>query len=387
MIPHRLAALLPVELDEVAWSCSIVAEHGDGSSTVLVHLARRDQLDAYLAPLRGLSVGVWAAIPEARLLARFLSSVLGESHEERTLLASTGGTHHLLVERKGELLYHRSFAARAERESPQFVSEMLLLSIGEIQGARSEFENQLGRSLPGPIRIVPEIDPAPSLDLLREYAGRLSQKLAAAVVLESAALESSRAPAPFARSLAEIGAFPELSVVPAKEIEALGRREAFRTVLRTALFVALLAGLTVAAAFASLRREEAKTELLRAHVAEAESRVEEIERMREALEAEAAALGTDLELWRVLASVEAALPKSLFIQRLAYQRGDKVQLVGSSAELRTINDFARELEGQPLWKRVDVLRVQRPGRNRDAAYQFEMEGRLDEGAAVSGGAR
>jgi hypothetical protein len=348
-----------------------------------VHLARRDQLDASLASLRAISADVWAAIPEARLLARHVAGRLGFSNEARTILTWKNGCAHFFVERSGDLLYHKSFAARVETDSPQFVSEMLLLSTAEIQGARSEFEGQFGRSLPEPIRVVPESDAAPASEL-REYAERVSQMIGVAVEPEKGVAEN--AGAPFARLLAEIGAFSNLSVLPAKEIEALARREGIRTAARTALLFVLLAGLALATAFTSLRREEARTELLRARVAEAETGVREIERMREALDAEAAALGTDLELWRVLASVEAALPHGLSIQRLAYQRNDKVHLVGSSPELRIVNDFARQLEGERLWKRVDVLRVQRPGRNPEAAYQFEMEGRLG-GAPLPGGVR
>lgn len=388
MVPHQLSISLPVDVDQVAWNTSLVDEHEDGSATVLVQIIRKDQLDAHLSLVRDVSPNVWAAIPEGQMLARFVARVLDRSEltssGERSVLTWTCDAYHLLVEREGDLLYQRSFPANPEHwqsESAQVVSEMLLLTIGEIQGARGEIAKLTEGTLPEPLHVLPR--PGRGLEpVTREFSARLSEQLGIRTVAVASSEEDSVNEVPLACSLAELGAFSETSLLPPEEVQSLNRREGKKTLVRFGVMAAAFLLLGMLSLFVSLRRQEARLDLLRARVVESQAQVDEVERMREALSASEAASGSDMELFRVMASVERALPSAVYLQKLSYSRGGRVQIEGSSPELGVVNDLAKRLEEDSLWERVHILRLQRPGRDPEAAYQFAMEGKLAGGGGA-----
>jgi hypothetical protein len=163
----------------------------------------------------------------------------------------------------------------------------------------------------------------------------------------------------------------------------LNRKEGKKALLQTLAILVAFASLGIAFLFGTLQREHSRLGLVRARVAEEQAQVDEVERMRQAINTVEAASGSDMELFRVMASIEGALPPAIHLQKLSYSSGGRVELDGTSPELGIVNDLAKRLEEDALWERVHILRLQRPGRDPQAAYQFALEGKL---AKTAGGA-
>jgi len=105
MVPYQLAVDLPLALDEICWTSSIVTQLDDGFCLVLVQLVRIDQVDQLIQPFQQAGFCVEGLVPEGWAWAHLLHEHLGDMSDPVSALIPHPDGKYLIVAQAGKLLY------------------------------------------------------------------------------------------------------------------------------------------------------------------------------------------------------------------------------------------------------------------------------------------
>ncbi|MFQ5600127.1 MAG: hypothetical protein ACE5G2_06195 [Candidatus Krumholzibacteriia bacterium] len=392
---HQLTQILPVDLEELCWTCSIVAKREDGYSDVLVHVLRRSSLAAILQPLRHAGLEVECAIPQGYPLAQLLAEHREPGEEESSGLFVIRGALHLVAERQGALLFHRAFPGEGRpcpMLTPANLDSRLHVLRAAIEASRSEIAASLRRGLPEPLRVFcsatgDDRDAQQATTLAARLARLLKTRIVVARMERGVAGDEPPARAfgrSFAGSLARLGRDAP-SLLPPDELRGIERKKQNQALKQLALLVCGLLFATALYTTGDLLRAQERLALLDARVEEERPGIEELARMRRALVAAGPRRDAVVEPVQVLGSIQAAASGGdILIESLAYSRGGTVALRGTSPNVAAAVRLAETLRRDPLWSEVRIPKVQAYGDGRSARAFFELKGELVEtNAAVA----
>lgn len=350
MLPHLLAAELPLGVENFSWVWSSWPTSEEGYSVVTVYVSRNDQLEAYLAPLAEAGLNVVNLVPEGWTWARVLDldGGAGEAAVEpvdQSFVIHLEGAPYLIVARGGQLLFDTILPVMTAADADGVARDGPAL-----EEASRRFTELFDAPLPPPHHCAASAGGA--LD-----GGRVEHRFAAAVA---------------AGGLAGGGAL----------LPPSAQRRCRRRTMRDAAAGLARLGLTVALiwlALASWELDQSRRYLavMEGELATQAATVAVLENEYAAIRDSSRERVAGTRILRVLDSLQSHVRPPIFLENLDYVQGQGVTLRGGAPANDSVLEMMERLASDPLWRGLRVMQLRSERIDGADRIHFVVEGRLN----------
>ncbi len=354
MLPHLLAAELPMSLDHFSWVWAALPTRDTDLTLVAVHIARNDRLAEFLSPLPVADLNLVGLIPEAWSWTHVLGQVddqAGAATTARSILIRSDNTPLLVVAQAGQLLFDLTLpdsACPAEEVAPGTCPPNW--DGPEFSEARSTFAELLGFPLP-----QPEVWP----DALLAEGKFKAEKFC------------------FAASVAAAGLGHDRLLMPTAWRQRSRRRTALGTLAGLGRLAALVAAIWLAFAVYETGRMRHYLAALEHDLASESGRVEILERERAAIRENTRERAGSTEILRVMDSLRRHVKAPIYLAHLNYVQGSGVTLRGGAPASGHVLEMTDQLATDPLWQGLRVTQLRSEKVRGTERTQFVIEGQLN----------
>lgn len=357
MIPHLLAAELPMGLEHFSWVWALLPSPDEESALVAVHVAKNDRLEEFLGPLSTANLNVVGLIPEGWSWAHAMSQFGHEPDNRAHSIVIRGEDAPLLlvVAQAGQLLFdlelpHAACPAPAESGQGNPADKWAVKWEGpEFAAARSAFQDTLGFALP-----EPDIWP----DALSDTDEIEQQEFC------------------FAASVAAAGLGHDRLLLPPDRVHRSRRQTALGTLTglgRLGAFVVVIwLGLL---AYESSQTHQYLATLQQQLTTEA-LRVENLQMEYDAIREDSRKQTGNTEILLVMDSLRRHVKAPVHLAHLNYVQDSGVTLRGVAPAGSHVLAMMDELATDPLWQGLRVVQLRSEKVRGADQTQFVVEGHL-----------